>query len=61
MAEPGLTELPTEPGKMSLQHLFEILQGVFSHNNVVGLTISEYMPWDAINLQKTLSDLDIFK
>lgn len=61
VAEPGLKELPTVPGKMSLSELNDILQGLSKHNDVVGLTIAEYMPWDAINLRKSLSDLDIFQ
>lgn len=60
-AEPGVTEFPSESGKMTPEELLNILTGVFKENDVVGLTVAEYLPWDAINLKNMLSGLDIFK
>lgn len=60
-SEPGMTEFPSESGKMTLKELFNILKGIFKENDVVGLTIAEFLPWDAINLKNILSELDIFK
>lgn len=60
VAEPGLKELPTEAGQMSLNQLNNILQNLSQNNEIVGLTIAEYMPWDAVSLNKSLSGLNIF-
>lgn len=59
-SEPGVTEFPSESGKMTLKELLDILKGIFKRNDVVGLTIAEFLPWDAINLKNILSELDIF-
>lgn len=59
-AEPGVTEFPSEHGKMTPEKLVDILTGIFQNNEVVGLTIAEYLPWDAIYLKNTLANLDIF-
>lgn len=60
-SEPGVTDFPSEAGKMTLKKLVNILEGVFNNNDVVGFTIAEFLPWDIINLKSVLSDLEIFK
>ncbi|WP_260287827.1 arginase family protein [Peribacillus aracenensis] len=60
-SEPGVTEFPSESGKMTPKELLNILKGIFEENDVVGLTIAEFLPWDSINLKNILSDLDIFE
>lgn len=60
-SEPEVTEFPSESGKMTLIELLNILKGIFNDNEVVGLTIAEFLPWDAINLRNLLLELDIFK
>lgn len=60
-SEPGVTEFPSESGKMTLGEVVSILKGISEENDVVGLTVAEFLPWDAINLKNTLSDLDIFR
>lgn len=60
-SEPGVTEFPSEPGKMTPNELLEILTGIFKTNDVVGFTVAEFLPWDSINIKNTLSELDIFK
>lgn len=59
-SEPGVTEYSAISGKMTLKELLSILKGIFEENEVVGLTIAEYLPWDVINLKNILSELDIF-
>ncbi|MED4240967.1 arginase family protein [Priestia megaterium] len=60
-SEPGVTEFPSESGKMTPKELLNILKGIFEENDVVGLTIAEFLPWDSINLKNILSELDIFE
>ncbi|MGG0289541.1 arginase family protein [Bacillus pacificus] len=60
-SEPGVTDFPSESGKMTPKELLNILKGIFEENDVVGLTIAEFLPWDAINLKNILCKLDIFK
>ena len=59
-SEPGVTEFPSESGRMTLDELLNILKGITKQNEVVGFTIAEFLPWDSINLKNILSELDIF-
>ncbi|AYW47145.1 arginase [Tetragenococcus osmophilus] len=59
-AEPRVTEFPSEHERMTPEKLVDILTGIFQNNEVVGLTIAEYLPWDAIYLKNALANLDIF-
>lgn len=61
MAEPGLKEFPAAAGRMDFKQLGSIFNSIFSNSEVVGLTVAEYMPFDAINLKELLSKLDIFQ
>jgi arginase len=60
-SEPNVEEFPANAGKMTLEELIDILSGVFSKNEVVGLTIAEFLPWDIINLKNIFAKLNIFK
>ncbi|MBN7742861.1 arginase family protein [Bacillus velezensis] len=60
-SEPGVTEFPSESGKMTLKESLNILKGVFKENDVIGFSIAEFLPWDSINLKNLLAELDIFK
>lgn len=60
-AEPNVTEFPAISGQMSLNQLENILTGLFNHNEIVGFTIAEYLPWDQISLKNIFSKLNIFK
>lgn len=51
MAEPGIESFPSAAGKMDFNGLKEIFNAVFSSSEVVGLTVCEYMPFDAVNLK----------
>lgn len=52
---------PTVKGKLHIAQVTRLLRDVASHTNVVGLTIAEYFPWDALHLQKMMGQLDIMK
>lgn len=58
-AEPNVTEFPAEAGKMTTKQLKTIMQGLQNYP-IVGLSIAEYLPWDAEYLQQLLHSLDIF-
>lgn len=60
-SEPGVHKFPSESGKMTPKELLEILTGIFKGNDVVGLTVAEFLPWDYINLKTMLYELDIFR
>lgn len=46
---------------MTPEELFNLLTGIFKENEIVGLTVTEFLPWDSVNLKNTLSELDIFR
>ncbi|MGX2943558.1 arginase family protein [Enterococcus alishanensis] len=58
--EPGVSEFPSESGKMSLKEVGETMAAIQQESEIVGLTIAEYLPWDAENLKKLLQSFDIF-
>jgi Arginase/agmatinase/formimionoglutamate hydrolase, arginase family len=51
---------PAAVGSMTLKQVFALLTMLDSQNDLVGLSIAEHMPWNAINLRKGLSGLPIF-
>ena len=52
---------PAAVGRMTLKDMGRILKEVSAAAEIVGLSITEHLPWDAIRLRKTLSGIDIFK
>lgn len=48
-------------GELSLNQVARILADVSSRAEIVGLTIAEHMPHDAINLRNILKEVSIFK
>lgn len=52
---------PTVKGQLHISQVTRLLMDVAAHTNVVGLTIAEYFPWDALHLQKMLGQLEIMK
>ncbi|QMU07648.1 arginase family protein [Levilactobacillus suantsaii] len=62
-AEPGLDrqKFGAAIGSMKLATVSRVLQDVSAHAELVGLSIAEHMPWDAINLHNELQKLAIFK
>ncbi|MFV0560822.1 MAG: arginase family protein [Enterococcus sp.] len=59
-AEPGKKDFPAGAGSMSLLEVTSVLTNLFEYNDIVGLTIAEYLPWDAIKLKNLLNKLSIF-
>lgn len=58
--EPHLGPVDYAVGKLTLKQVTRLLQDVSAHTDVVGLTISEYMPWDAIALHNAMRKIPIF-
>ncbi|MDL2253466.1 arginase family protein [Ruminococcaceae bacterium OttesenSCG-928-I18] len=59
-AEPGGQEIDAPCGKMSLPQVQALVGEVAKHTEIVGLSIAEYLPWDALHLQGFLSSLPLF-
>lgn len=54
-------DFPAAVGRMKLKEVARILNDISPIAEVVGLSITEHLPWDAFNLRKTLSEISIFK
>ncbi|MFT8589614.1 MAG: arginase family protein [Acetobacter orientalis] len=46
-------------GKLNILDVLKLIQEVTTEKEVVGMTIAEHMPWDAINLQEMLKQLPL--
>ncbi|MDV7719499.1 arginase family protein [Pediococcus ethanolidurans] len=62
-AQPGLdqSQFCAAIGSMTLTSVIQLLTAISAQTEVVGLTIAEHMPWDAINLRNGLARLPIFE
>lgn len=62
-AEPDtkVADFPAAVGELHLHQIVRILSDVEVVTDLVGLTIAEHLPWDAINLRKALSEISIFR
>lgn len=60
-ANPDGTEIDSPSGKMTLSQISRLIGDVSKQTDVVGLSIAEYLPWDALNLHDFLISLPIFK
>lgn len=56
-----LDSFPAAVGRMTLDEIERILNDVSEKAEIVGFSIAEHMPWDAMNLRKTLLNISIFK
>lgn len=56
---PAPTEDDIQAGSMTLQQVVALLSDVAKEVDVVGLGITEYMPWDALALQDALAKLPV--
>ncbi len=54
-------EFPAAVGRMRLQEVKRVLKDASEVAEIVGLSITEHLPWDAFNLRKTLSEISIFE
>lgn len=59
-AEPYLESFGAAIGELTLNNIGRILADVSKKAEIVGFSITEHLPWDAINLRKTLSEISIF-
>lgn len=58
--DPSIPKIVGSPsGGMTLKQVTDLLSEVAEHVDVVGLSITEHLPWDAIALKKMLSDLPL--
>lgn len=48
-------------GQMALRQIVRVMHDVSQHADIVGFSIAEHMPWDAINLRHALREIAIFK
>ncbi len=48
-------------GKMQMDQLSQILGVIFKEADVVGLSITEYLPFDAYRLQNMLAEIDLLR
>lgn len=53
--------IEAERGKLNIREITRLLKDISDHTNVVGISFAEYMPWDALNLSKMLSQLSFMR
>lgn len=58
--EPSTPEPEYAVGKMTLTKVIQLIQDIAKTTDVVGLGITEFMPWDVIRLQQSLKQINIF-
>jgi arginase len=56
---PAPTDDDIQAGRMTLAHVVRLLSDVASQVDVVGLGITEFMPWDALALRDALTKLPL--
>lgn len=59
--EPNVKEYSAARGKMSFEQVATLLQQLNAKNDIVGLSIAEYLPWDALRLHELFKSLAIFE
>lgn len=60
-SNPDGSQIDAPSGKMTLSQILKLIGDVSQQTDVVGLSIAEYLPWDALNLHNFLASLPIFK
>lgn len=58
-AKPGEPYVFSPAGTMQIPHLLHLIKELSEETDVVGLGITEHMPWDAINLKNLLGEIPI--
>lgn len=53
--------IESEHGKLHIQNVYNILKLISEKTDVVGMSFSEYMPWDALKLKKMFDGLNFMK
>lgn len=59
-AEPDIPPVEYAVGDMHLPEIIRLIRDVGEEAEIVGLGITEFLPWDCINLRKGLASLPIF-
>ena len=54
-------EFPAAVGRMTLKGIGRLLSDVSGYAEIVGLSVTEHLPWDAMNLRAALGSISIFK
>ena len=52
---------PAAVGRMTLDQVGRLLRDVSAQAELVGLSITEHLPWDAIRMRNTLAGISLFK
>lgn len=52
---------PAAVGRLTLKDVSRILSDISREAEIVGLTIAEHLPWDAMNLKKAMASIPIFQ
>lgn len=59
-AEPYLEEFGAAIGELTLKEVTRILTDISKQADIVGLSIAEHLPWDAMNLRAALAQIPLF-
>lgn len=54
-------DFPAAVGRMKLSEIVRILNDISKKAEIVGVSITEHLPWDAFNLRKSLKAIAIFE
>lgn len=57
---PGVHEYSVSSGKLHPDKAMLLLSEISKTNDLVGLTIAEYLPWSALKLKEMMHNIDIF-
>lgn len=58
--KPGAPPVDASSGEMTLRQITRLMQDVSAQADVVGFSIAEYLPWDAMNLHEFFASIPIF-
>lgn len=56
-----INQFPAPVGTMTLEQVSRIIHDVSEEIEIVGFSIGEHLPWDAINLRNALAEVEIFR
>jgi arginase len=57
----AISDFGAAVGQMALRQIVRVMHDVSQQADIVGFSIAEHMPWDAINLRHALREIAIFK
>lgn len=61
LKNPDTEPFKTTSGQFTLKQLTHLLKDISTNRNVAGIGFTEFMPWDALNLQKMMAELPFMK